>query len=486
MSLARALAWNTGVQLIGKAISTVLGVCVVALMMRQLQETGFGMYATANAYLQIFALILDLGLNVTLIALLGEHAGDTAYEKRCVSALFTLRIISAVLVLGVLAPSIVWFTSYPLQIKLAVIGLLGSFLFPSINQVAIGVQQRHLSMHMNAIGEIVGRIFLLTGLVLAGIFGWNLFAIAGLISLGSLAQFAINLTSAYRHGGFYWNWDMAFWKLALKRSWPVGVSILFNLLYFKADTLVLGWFRPQAEVGVYAAAYRVLELLISIPFMYAGILLPVLAKEWARGATESFSRLTSRSLDAMLLLIAPMIVCTMALGPRLLSIISGPNFASSGSVVRVLIIAVAAIFLNTVLSHAIVALDAQRRMIPAYAAVALLAVAGYVILIPSYGMWAAAWITVGSETAILVSSWAVLARHGSIIPSWRTGGAAMLAGLAMLFAFRIGEAWPLTLLLIFGIAVYTTVLALFGGFQKTFLREIFALRATPNTPPPSA
>jgi O-antigen/teichoic acid export membrane protein len=476
MSLARALVWNTGVQVVGKAISTVLGIFIVGLMTRLLLEEGFGMYSTANAFLAVFALLLDLGLNVTFIALLGEHAGDEKFEKRCVSALFTLRIVSAVLIIGLLAPLVGWFTNYPLPIKLAIIGLIGSFIFPSINQVVIGVQQRRLSLHMNAVGEVVGRCILFFGLLGAVRFGWDLFAVSLLISAGSLAHFILNIVSAYRFGGFYWNWDPAFWKMALARSWPVGVSIAFNLIYFKADTLILGWIRPQTEVGIYGAAYRVFELLITVPFMYAGILLPILSQQWAAKQREKFSSLMSHSLDAMLILTAPLIAGTLVLGPRILAVVAGENFTASGNVMRILIFAAGAIYLNTVISHAIVALNVQRKMIPFYILVAIITLIGYLLFIPEYGMWAAAWLTVGSETAILAASWHVLSRSAAAWPHAKILIASTLAatgmGLVIWYFFPFHLGW----LILLGALSYVVLLYLLGGVPKELITQLLSFR----------
>ena len=127
--LSLALAWNTGVQLVGKVISTIFGIFVVGLLTRLLGQAGFGPYTAANAYLQIFALILDLGINVTFTALLGENWKRQAYERRCVSALFTLRLIMAVIVL-MLAP-LIWYLLYPMEeiMLFAIIALNASVFF---------------------------------------------------------------------------------------------------------------------------------------------------------------------------------------------------------------------------------------------------------------------------------------------------------------------------------------------------------------------
>jgi len=476
MSLTRALAWNTGAQLGGKIVSTVIGIVIVGLMTRLLGQEGFGAYSTANAFLQIFALLLDLGLNVTLVALLGEHAGDEAYEKRCVSAFFTLRLLTGFIVLVIIAPAIAWASPYPITIKLAIFALIASFFFPSLGQIITGVQQRHLKMHLAAVGEILGRFVLLIGLLFARRLGWGLVPIVSFVSLASIANFVWIFFTTRRFAAFDWNWDPTFWKSALHRSWPVGVTIAFGLIYFKADTLILSLVRSQAEVGIYGAAYRVLEILITVPFMFAGILLPILAKTWATKNHAYFSLLIARAIDVMMIFVIPLIVGTWILGKKIMIIVAGKNFALSGDVMKILIIAVGMIYLNTIFSHAVIALNVQRKMIPIYIVVALVTLVGYLLFIPTYGLWAAAWLTVFSETCVGIGSLVMTHRTTPLTFQPKTTIAACFATIIMSLVLLLLQNMWLPITINIGIIVYLFFLYVFGGVSKKTLEEILSWR----------
>lgn len=476
MSLTRAIAWNTGVQVAGKVLSTGLGIALVALLTRQLGQEGFGMYSTANAFLQIFALLLDLGLNVTLIAMLGEHADDKAYEKRCLSALFTLRITLAVVILGVLAPLVALAFPYPLELKLAIFALTASFIFPSLNQVVIGAQQRHLKMHMAAVSENVGRLIALAGVLAAPALGWGLVPIMWIISVAGFGNFLVNFLSARRYAPLGWNWDPEFWLIALKRSWPIGVSIAFGLAYFKADTLILSLVRSQAEVGLYGAAYRVLEVLITVPFMYAGVLLPLLANAYVKQEKERLEKYVSGSLDVMLLMAIPMVAGTWLLGTEVMRLIAGTEFVGSGEILRILVIAVAMIYLNTIFSHIVVAVNAQKKMLPVYALVGLGTIVLYLLLIPLYGVWAAAWLTVASEFAIGLGSLVVARRYLAITYHPRATIAALGASLVMAAVVIVSAPLPIAIRILLGAGTYLGCVILFGGVSKDVLRDVFKLQ----------
>ncbi|MBP7134631.1 flippase [Patescibacteria group bacterium] len=473
MSHARALAVNTGVQLIGKAISTVFGIFAIGLLTRLLGQEGFGLYTAANSYLQIFALALDLGINVTFTALLGEHAGDEAYEKRCVSALFTLRFLMASIVL--IGSPLLWWLIYPQEhvMLLAIIALTGSVFFPALSQILIGLQQRHMRMHVPAIAEVIARTVLLGGLLLGIWLNLPALSLLWLVSLASVASFLWTLAFARPRGRIYWNWDPSFWIQTLQRSWPVGISIAFNLVYFKADSLILSRVRPLSEVGIYGAAYRVLEILITVPFMYAGILLPLLSEVWGQKDRARFSIYISRSLEAMLYLTCPLLVGTILLGPRLMTLVAGPEFVDSGRILRILILAVAVIYLNTITSHVIVALNKQRAMLPLYIIVAIATLTGYVVFIPRFGMWAAAWLTFASEAAIFCGSYTVTHRASPFTLNLRTVFATIAASLCMGGVIWACSTLPLGALLVLAIVSYTAALFALGGITPEHLRLLF-------------
>jgi O-antigen/teichoic acid export membrane protein len=476
MSLARAIAWNTSVQVVGKIISTIIGIALIALLTRQLGQVGFGMYSTANAFLQIFALLLDLGLNVTLISLLGEHAGDPAYEKRCLSALFTLRFTLAIVILGILAPLVALAFPYPWELKLAIFALTASFIFPSLNQVVTGAQQRALKLSMTAVSENIGRVIALAGIFFAPQLGWGLVQIMWVISFAGFMNFIVNFLATRQYAPLTWNWDPTFWKMALHRSWPIGVSIAFGLAYFKADTLILSLVRSQAEVGLYGAAYRVLEVLITVPFMYAGILLPLLSNAVAKKDTAQFRKLMSGSLDVMLLLAIPMIVGTWLLGPQLMVLIAGPSFVVSGEVLRILIIAVGAIFVNTIFSHVVVALNIQRKMLPVYAVVGVSTVILYLLLIPPFGMTAAAWLTVASECSVGLGSYLVSRKQAPIAYDPRATLASLGAAFVMAAVILLLGQLHVVLRILLGGTVYVGCLILFGGISKPLLQELLSMK----------
>lgn len=477
MSMSKKIAWNTFVQVAGKAVSTVIGIVVVAAMARYLGKEGFGGYTTIIAYLQIFGILVDFGLTLMTVQLISERPDDKKFNDKILSNIFTLRLISAVIFLGI-APFVAFFFPYPLIVKWGIALTSISFLFISLNQLLTGLFQKNLRMDRIALSEIIGRLVLLAGVILFIFLDKGLIAIMLAVVAGSIINFAVSLFFARRYTTIKFAFDFALWKTTLSRSWPIGISIAFNLIYFKADAVILSVFRSQAEVGVYGAPYRVLEILISFPFMFIGVLMPFFVRYWAQKNEKEFKDLMQTTFDFLAIVAWPLVVGTLLLATPIMTLVAGSEFQESGRILQILILATAVIFLGTLFSHIIVALNKQKKMIIGYIATAIVALVLYIVFIPKYGMYAAAWITVISETMIAILTYLVVYFTIKWRPGLKISNRALLSALLMgVVVYFVMAYMPSVLIsVIIGAISYVGFLYLMRGFQKETIIDIIQLK----------
>ncbi len=64
--------------------------------------------------------------------------------------------------------------------------------------------------------------------------------------------------------------DFPFWRSFLKESAPIGITAIVTFLYFKCDTILLSFLQNQHDVGIYGAAYKIIETIIFFPAMIIG------------------------------------------------------------------------------------------------------------------------------------------------------------------------------------------------------------------------
>lgn len=423
---------HTLVQIIGRALGTIIGLVAVGIVTRSLGTDGFGAYTTITAYLSAFAVLADFGISTTLVAMLAEKNAD---EERLAKNAFGLRITMTTLVLAV-AAGIALLTPYSKDIKQGILIMIVSFIAIAANQIQIAIFQRHVRMDRPALAEVLGRVFLLIGVIISAALHGGLFGILLAVIVSNVLQAIVAGVLLRGISPLTPAWDFAIWKKILSRAWPVGISIALNLIYLRADTLILSFTRTQAEVGLYGAAYRVIDVLTVLPFLFMGVVLPFLASAWSHEDKPKFFHTLQRALDALVLGAAPLAAGTLILGTNALVLVAGEPFRSAGVILELLIFGVAAIFIGAAFTHAVVAANAQKQMLPLLATDAVISFVLYLIFIPKYGALAAATITVFSEifaaAAAYIVAYRITKRHPSASIALRAIAASMLMMLAIL------------------------------------------------------
>lgn len=390
MSQTKQIYQNTLIQLVGKIISTILGLAVVAIMTRSLGVEKFGWYATATGFLQFIGIFCDFGFTVVSSNMLSRPDFD---KKSLLNNLFTLRLITAILFQGLLPITILFFP-YPLEIKLAVAITALSFINVSLNQVFIAVMQTKLQMHLQSIGEIIGRIVLVLG---------ALFVAKN--NFGFLPMMAIITVSSCFYTGYLWykseavklQIDKQISKAIFIQLWPTALAVIFNAIYLQGDRVILPLYVPQTDVAFYGAAYRVLDIVIQVSSMIMGIMTPLLAFAWSRNIMEDFKKNAQLSFDLLMTLLIPMVFGAFILAEPIMRFVAGADFSGAGKILQILIISIFGVCFGMVFGHLSLAINKQKQVFWIYFTDAILSLIGYFIFIPKFGMYGAAYVTIFSE-----------------------------------------------------------------------------------------
>ena len=473
MSLTSRIAHNTLIQLISKILSTGIGILVVGMLTRYLGAEGYGHYTTVIAFLQIFSIILDLGLYIIFVKKISE---PNANVDHITSNVFTIRLLSAVFFLG-LAPLVALFFPYPGIVRVGIALTSLSYLCITLNQVLTGLFQRRLRMDHVAIAENIGRFVLLGGTLVVIALKLSLLNVLGVVVLGSVANFLYLFITTRRYVKLKLAFDWSVWREILSASWPIGVSVAFNLVYFKADTVILSLYHSAADVGVYGATYKVLEVMVTLPAMFAGLVMPVLTAAYAARDLERFRRVQQRAFDFLLMLGLPIVGATLFIATPLMRFVTGAGFDAAGNVLRILILATGVIFVGTLFGNAIVAVNLQKRMIWGYVFVAVISLTGYFLFIPQYGYYGAAWVTVLSEFLITSISFALVYRRTRQGLNFKFATKAIIATLIMMGALWLTRSLPWYVLLVGGTIVYILSLLAFRAITKSEIKEMLTLRS---------
>lgn len=470
MSLTKKIAFNTGIQLVGKIVSTVLGLVAIALLGRYLGPEQFGWYTTAITFLQFAGIMVDFGLIPVTAQMLGEGRHQ---QEILLPNLLGYRFATAG-AFFIIAPFVALLLPYPEPVKWAIALMAISFVATSLNQVLTGFYQYRLRMHVVVIGEVAGRLALVAAMWLLIHFGAGFLPLMAAVTGASLIFTCVLWWQARREQPAGLAFSGPIWREVTIKMWPIAVSIIFNVVYLKGDTLLLSLFRSQTEVGWYGAAYRVIDILSQLAMMIMGVMLPLLAASWAKHDEREFGERYQQSFNVLMLIGVPIAVGASLLAPRVLTLVFGPEYAPAGPMLGLLSWAVLGVFVGAVFGHAAVAINRQKNTMWIYISNAVITLAGYLWAIPRFGWLGAASLTVFSEwyagllLAFTVSR--LLPTHLSLKPL----GKIIIAALLMGAVIWQTASWPIFVTIILAGLLYAAALFIFGVVRMSTFREIFS------------
>ena len=469
MSVGQALAKNSALQIGGKLLGTIFGLVTFYLMLHFFNTDGFGLYTTAMTYVTIFAIIVDFGLTLTTTQMISERGVN---ESKILGNLVSMRVLSATVFMSLAPISAFFIPQYDAIMPIIVIGSVTYFI-SAIAQMFLGVFQKRLDVQMVVIAETANRTVSLIGVIAVGLSGGGIARAALAFLVGIAVQIVIVILATNKHVKLRPEIDLAVWRDIVIRSWPIGVSILFNLLYLKGDIFFMSIFGiSPTEIGQYGSAYKVVDVMTMIPVTFMGLMLPLMTVAWSQKQPEQFHKHLQNGFDLLTIIAIPFAFGAVTLGVPLMTAVKS-DITLAGQVLWVLGPAVSVLYFGSLYGHAVVALNKQKVMTFAYALVAVFAITGYVIYIPKYGAWAAAWVTLGSELFITILAYLVVTRASRAHTNLTMFARALAASIVMTAAIVFIPSPNVFITMVGGIVVYVAALTAFGGPQPKDVMLLF-------------
>ncbi|OGZ33786.1 MAG: hypothetical protein A2174_02100 [Candidatus Portnoybacteria bacterium RBG_13_41_18] len=469
--LAKKIAQNTIISIVSRILSTALALIIVGISTRYLRQDGFGYYSTVLAFLYIFSVLADLGLySITL----REISKEGANESEIASHAFSLRFWAG-LAIFILSPLVAWLFPYPLEIKIGILIAAFGYWFLSSTQVLIGIFQKYLKMARVSLGEIIARVVQL-GLVIFFFFGISdkktgFYLVVLAFSLSSFANFLFVWISAQKYISVRFVWNISYWRKMLRESFPIALSAIFAMVYFKLDTVMLSLMRPVQDVGIYSVAYKIMESLIFFPALLVGLIMPLLSK-YAGSYQAEFKRISQKGFEILLIFAIPLAIGGLILSRPIVGLIAGDDFSQSVGVLKILIFAAAIIFFGSLFSNMIIALGRQKTLAKIYALGAIVNFSINLFLIPRFSFWGAASSTLLTEALVTILMWLAIKKTADWAPGFGLSFKIILAAGLMAVSLYFFKEFNVLISLGLGLIIYFGALFAAGGIS---LKEILPL-----------
>jgi O-antigen/teichoic acid export membrane protein len=196
----------------------------------------------------------------------------------------------------------------------------------------------------------------------------------------------------------------------LKSAGPLAITAAAVTVTTQTDVLMLGYFQPDEEVGLYRVASQG-ALLVTFGLQAVNAMLaPEFTRLHAGGDSERLQRLATFSARVVVLVALPIAVAFIAAGDVLAGFVFGSDFVGSHAPLAVL---AAGQLVNAAFGSVGMLMNMTRHERDSARAVAVAAVLNVVLnacLIPLFGLVGAA-----VATAVSVVTWNVILYRGAVL-----------------------------------------------------------------------
>lgn len=376
---------------------TLFGFLSTMLFSHVLGKDIMGVYFLFLAYFGIFNMIGDGGFGSAAVKRISEGKDQNEYLTAYATLRLLLIIVSTLLLLAV-SPYFVDLKNYEL-VPWIIAALIAAFFGHTITYgvYSLGhVGIWNLTTGANEFAKIFLQVIAaLLGYSLAGLFGG--FVVGMIISGIVCLKYFTFRPARFRYFHLKNLFTYSIWSFLI-----ISGSVIFAY----ADTIFIGYFMENGDVGVYRVALQLTTAGTFITAAIASTLTPKFSNWSANGDLTQIPGILSRSIIYGLLLAVPAAAGGILLAERLLYFFYGADFAVGGMVCAILlllqVVSVFMVFLGTTLS----AIDHARQSFYASGSAAVLNVVLNVLLIPLIGIEGAA---IASLISITLN--ALLLRH---------------------------------------------------------------------------
>ncbi|MDQ6672953.1 MAG: flippase [Chloroflexota bacterium] len=267
----------------------------------------------------------------------------------------------------------------------------------------------------------------------------------------------------------------------LRESWPLFLNQLLQGLFFKVDGVLLLPLAGAVAGGTYAAAYKVSEGAGIVSSAFTLALFPRLARSGDASSTnpgEVLANAYRLPLRLLLQIAFPLAAGIALLSEPIVGVVAGRDYLpDSAMALSILICYLPFSYANGLTQYVLIAAGRQRLLTGAFVAALVFNVAANVVLIPRFGYFGAAWVTVSSELVLLVPfAWAArkVAPGVSLVREARVPVQATLLMAPVVWWLR--DAINPAAAIAAGAIVYPLALWSLGGVeahQVRLIRELF-------------
>lgn len=381
--------------------SRVIRLVVIVAAARILGVEEYGLFSYVLSLLGIFALGTDIGTSELLTRDVAAHPSrrDIYFATNFWIKLLLVFLVS--LCILIIAPHIARFPSARGLLYLAIFLMAFDAMRELILAYIRGLEKMELetiiTMVMNLTMGVLAYIVLLRQPSAKNLL------VAYIVSSG-VALVASMMVAKSSIANIFKNFHRPVAIEILHNCWPLGASIAFGAM-LSLDVVMLSWWRPQTDIGLYAAGQRIVQVLSIFPVLLATAIFPRLSSSIQENNIEQEKKINEKTLAMIFLFTLPAIVIGIILSQPIFRLVYGQPYLPGVGAFRILLLGAILIFPGAILSNIIVAHNRQRRVLKYMIAASMTNILLNILFIRALGIVGAAVATLIAQGVYYGCMW---------------------------------------------------------------------------------
>jgi O-antigen/teichoic acid export membrane protein len=471
MNTGKRIVKNSLVLYLSHLLSKFINLALVIILTRMLGTDGFGIYNFAFAFVILFMVLGNMGLNSLLTR---DIARSKSEINRYLGSSIPLIIYLSIFIILVIN-GITLFIHWSILQKMAIAIFSLYMVFDSLSRHFIAVFRAFEKMEYEALTNFTERLIMLAVTVVMWVSHQGLLPLLwSYVVIQMLKALIAFLFMRRFFQKIEWHWTHPRTFTLLKTAYPFALMAIFGTISGRIDTIMLKIFQTDQMVGLYNAGHKIIESLQFIPENFALALFPAFSVLFF-SEKEKFNTAFSRAFQVMTILAFPVATGLYLLAPQIIHLLFEPQFSRATIALRWLSIALGLIFFKFLFSTTLNATGKQHLVAAIIGISTFVNVVLNYILIPKYDLLGASLATIISEfSAVLLIMFTALKlaemsmRAGIILKT-------VTATVGMGFFLLFFQTWNVIVLALAGGIFYIILIFLLQGITvheiRTFIRQ---------------
>jgi O-antigen/teichoic acid export membrane protein len=399
MRVFQQVATNTLSQIIARVATSGTSFLITILIAHSFGISGYGDFAKVTAFVSLFYLFADFGLNAVFLQ--QDNAKARFADLFYLRTFFGVILLLVVNLLAAILPyNSVTGTGFSPAVHTGISIFSLTLLTEAIVYSATVVFQQNLSYEFFMLSSFIGS--LTTLLLVFGVtrLSPSLPLLLASFVMGGVAKSVSAFIFAKRQV-FPVRVDTTFLKNLFVETLPITFMLVCNLVYFRIDMFLLSLLKPSTDVALYDLSYKFFDFFIALPLFLSNALYPTLIKQVKENA---ITPATIKKYSGIFFMLSIFVLIPVWIAAPAVQFIR-PDFLPAVVPLRILLVSLPVFFVTSILQWVLVAKKEQKFLAGVYFVLTMINIILNIVFIPKFSYIASSIITGIGEVCVFVALW---------------------------------------------------------------------------------